>query len=401
MIVAFCKVKRGSDGAWYARPYLGRTPEGKTIQPYKQFPTARTEAEAQELANAWANNLTACGLVKSALLVDLLADYAAMRERNGASPNSIRTYRLFAKYAAKFLGTANARDLTVMDFNRFEQRLLIPKEMGGQGLSRNSVLNVHQFLRGAYRFFVRAGICDANPLFDVDKPTFEKHEAMALDVGDFRTLDARLEELLSPAVEDRQAYRRAMNAFAAWLALRTGVRVGEACAVRPGEVYRAAKCLHVGGTVVEKKGAKPYRKDVTKGRKCRNVAITDGDMAAIDAFLALRNRVCGAMGASAPINTETGGFERPTTISRAFKGIAGKLGMPAAFTYHGLRHTHATWLLMNGVDLRTVSERLGHADEATTIRLYAHVLPGRDAYAASVFEQAATDAATDVRKVLQ
>lgn len=396
-----CRVKRDADGVWYARPYLGRTPEGKVIQPYKQFPTAADESEAQELADAWANNLTAYGLVKSALLVDLLADYAAMRERNGASPNSIRSYRLFAKYAAKYLGTANARDLTVMDFNRFEQRLLMPKESGGQGLSRNSVLNVHQFLRGAYRFFVRAGICDANPLFDVDKPTFERHEAMALDAVGFGALDARLKELMVPEVEDRRAYRRAMNAFAAWFALRTGIRVGEACAVLPSEVYRASKCLHVGGTVVEKAGVKPYRKDVTKGRKCRNVAITDGDISTIDAFLALRERVCGAMDARAPIITETGAFERPTTISRAFAGIAKKLDMPPALTYHGLRHTHATWLLMHGVDLKTVSERLGHADEATTLRLYAHVLPGRDAYAASVFEQAAADASIDVREVLQ
>lgn len=396
-----CKVKRDADGVWYARPYLGRTPEGKPIQPYRQFPTATTEAEAQELADAWAKNLTACGLVKSALLVDLLSDYATMRERNGASPNSIRSYRLFAKYAAKYLVTANARDLTVMDFNRFEQRLLIPKENGGQGLSRNSVLNVHQFLRGAYRFFVRAGICDANPLFDVDKPTFEKHEAMALDACDFGALDAKLKELLTPDIEDKRAYRRAMNAFAAWLALRTGIRVGEVCAVRPGEVYRAAKCLHVGGTVVEKKGVKPYRRDVTKGRKCRNVAITDGDLETIGAFLALRERVCGPMSAQAPIVTETGAFERPTTVSRAFSAIAGKIGMPKALTFHGLRHTHATWLLMHGVDLKTVSERLGHADEATTLRLYAHVLPGRDAYAASVFEQAASDAAADIREVLQ
>lgn len=396
-----CKVKRGADGAWYARPYLGRTPEGKIIQPYKQFPTAKDEAEAQELANAWAGNLTAYGLVKSAVLADLLADYTAMRERNGASPNSIRSYRLFTKYAAKYLGTANARDLTVMDFNRFEQRLLIPKESGGQGLARNSVINVHQFLRGAYRFFARAGICDANPLIDVDKPTFEKHEAMALDAVNFRVLDAKLKELLTPEVEDKRAYRRAMNAFAAWLALRTGMRVGEVRAVRPGEVYRAAKCLHVGGTVVEKKGVKPYRRDVTKGRKCRNVAITDGDLATIDAFLALRERVCGAMNAQAPIVTATGTFERPTTVSRAFANIAKALAMPPALTFHGLRHTHATWLLMHGVDLKTVSERLGHADEATTLRLYAHVLPGRDAYAANVFEQAASDAALDVREVLQ
>ena len=75
--------------------------------------------------------------------------------------------------------------------------------------------------------------------------------------------------------------------------------------------------------------------------------------------------------------------------------------MPRGFTFHDLRHTHATWLLTHGVDLKTVSERLGHADEATTLRTYAHVLPGRDAYAASVFEQAAAEAAAGNGEVLQ
>ena len=75
--------------------------------------------------------------------------------------------------------------------------------------------------------------------------------------------------------------------------------------------------------------------------------------------------------------------------------------MPEGFTFHDWRHTHATWLLTHGVDLKTVSERLGHADEATTLRIYAHVLPGRDAYAASIFEQAAAQATATIEEVLQ
>jgi integrase len=42
---------------------------------------------------------------------------------------------------------------------------------------------------------------------------------------------------------------------------------------------------------------------------------------------------------------------------------------------------------MAGVDIKTVSERLGHADVKTTLDTYAHVLPGRDAFAADVFSQ--------------
>ena len=45
---------------------------------------------------------------------------------------------------------------------------------------------------------------------------------------------------------------------------------------------------------------------------------------------------------------------------------------------HSLRHTHATHLLSRGVPLATVSERLGHKDQMTTLRIYSHALP-RDA----------------------
>lgn len=397
-----CKVKWSkSREVWYSRPYLGRTASGKAIQPYREFPTARSEEEARELADAWASNLTADGKVRSALLGDLLDDYADMRLRKGASPNSVRSYRTFTKYVRKYLPTANARDMRVIDFMRFEDKLLLPKDKKGQGLCRNSVRNVHDFIRGAYKFFVKAGICDVNPMHDVDKPTFEKHEAKALNIGDFGRLDTQLKALMKPAVLDSRTYRKAMNAFAAWLALRTGMRIGEVLALRPGDVFEAAKYVHVGGNVIEEEGKKPYRRDVTKGRKCRNISITETDISATRTFLELRGRFCREIDSSSPLVTFDGGFLRPRTVSRAFTAFAGKVDMPKDFTFHDLRHTHATWLLTHGVDLKTVSERLGHADEATTLRIYAHVLPGRDAYAASIFEEAAMHATSDVREVLQ
>lgn len=382
------KVKRGADGIWECRLYLGRSFDGKAIRPYKRFPHAATEEEAQALAETWAANLTADGTVRSARLTDLLADYVQLRERNGASPNSIKSYRLFTRYVARYLKTANARDLSVMDFNRFEQRLLMVKEEGGQGLSRNSVINVHNFLRGAYNHFVDAGVCDANPLVYVAKPSPERHEAMAITEWDFEELNGKLEGALSGEIATRDEYRKAVYAFAAFLSLVTGMRVGEVCAVDRIDVKRSLLFIHVGGTVIEKEGEKPYRRNVTKGRKCRNIAVTEDDIAVIDAFVGAQNRILGRLGANSPLVTLDGGYMRPTTISRAFSRIRDACGLPREITFHSLRHTHASWLIANGCDLKTLSERMGHADEATTLRIYGHLMPGRDKAAAQLFSEA-------------
>ncbi|MDR3189883.1 MAG: tyrosine-type recombinase/integrase [Lactobacillaceae bacterium] len=50
---------------------------------------------------------------------------------------------------------------------------------------------------------------------------------------------------------------------------------------------------------------------------------------------------------------------------------------PKMITFHGLRHTHASWLISQGVDIHYVSERLGHSDIDTTLRVYTHLLDNK------------------------
>ncbi|MEU7890959.1 tyrosine-type recombinase/integrase [Microbispora bryophytorum] len=55
---------------------------------------------------------------------------------------------------------------------------------------------------------------------------------------------------------------------------------------------------------------------------------------------------------------------------------------------HDLRHIHATTLLLAGVPVHIVAARLGHADPAITLRVYAHVIRSAETAAAEVFAQA-------------
>jgi integrase len=76
----------------------------------------------------------------------------------------------------------------------------------------------------------------------------------------------------------------------------------------------------------------------------------------------------------------------PHALSQAFGRIARRAGVPV-IRLHDLRHTHGTLLIKEGVPVKRVSERLGHANIAFTIQTYQHVLPGMQANAARTFEQ--------------
>jgi integrase len=57
-------------------------------------------------------------------------------------------------------------------------------------------------------------------------------------------------------------------------------------------------------------------------------------------------------------------------------------------TFHGMRHTHATLLLLAGVNVKAVSARLGHSSIQITLDTYAHLLPEMEQHAADAIGEA-------------
>ena len=70
------------------------------------------------------------------------------------------------------------------------------------------------------------------------------------------------------------------------------------------------------------------------------------------------------------------------TISADWGRFAESIGIPDV-TFHALRHTHASQLIDAGVDIVTISKRLGHAKPDITLRIYAHLFRKSDDKAAA------------------
>lgn len=71
----------------------------------------------------------------------------------------------------------------------------------------------------------------------------------------------------------------------------------------------------------------------------------------------------------------------PNAVSAAWSNYTTRIGLPEV-TFHALRHTHASQLIDQGVDIVTISKRLVHAKPDITLRIYAHLFRKDDGKAA-------------------
>ena len=166
------------------------------------------------------------------------------------------------------------------------------------------------------------------------------------------------------------------------LAVTTGARIGEILGlawsdvdVRRGQltIQRAAK--EVGGHL--------FVEDTKTPRSRRTIKLTPQ---AVEALKDVRKKAKAGDRLDRPVFCDTAGgyMRRSNIIARHFYPIR-KIAKIPQIRFHDLRHSAATLMLSSGVPVPTVSAVLGHANPATTLAIYSHVLPGhQDGAAAAV-----------------
>lgn len=186
----------------------------------------------------------------------------------------------------------------------------------------------------------------------------------------------------------RAMYARAITA------LFTGLRRGELLALRWGNTdLDGEKVIKVREAVEQTKvGGLRFKAPKTKAGR-RDVTLPD---IVIDALREHRKQQLEfrmALGLGKPSNDVlvfpalNGGPQAPRTFSKEWAVTANSLGF-SELTFHALRHTHASQLIDAGIDIVTISKRLGHASPNITLTIYAHLFRERDDKAANAINDA-------------
>jgi integrase len=174
------------------------------------------------------------------------------------------------------------------------------------------------------------------------------------------------------------------------LALATGLRRGELCGLRWKDVDLVAGTLSVVSTRVVAAAV------VTGEPKTRAGArVVSLDRETVVALSGWRRRQAEERLAAGGAWTDSGLVfvdelgvpPHPETITRWWREAVGRAGLPP-IRLHDARHTAATVMLRAGVPVKVVSQRLGHADVAVTMRVYQHVTAQDDRAAADALGRA-------------
>lgn len=365
-------IRLRSDGRYEYRFVTGKKLDGKQI--YKSF-YAKTEKELKRKIKEYNEDRTKYTVKVEATT---FLDYAEFWMRTVKYPilKPVSYNRLEQTYNAvcNYIGWIQLGNVSTEDIQAMINDLSATK-------AYSTVKKHYEFVKGVFQY-----------AYNSQKITFDPCPAVQLPIERNMKVRTKKTEILSEDITEKMyefnnTLRQSNNQFfkhmpILLLILNTGMRIGEALALkwsdidlknntlRVNKTLTKAKERNVKGEVVEKN--KKTFSDITKTESGnRLIPLNDMAVSLLKQVQDYNKRM--KIKTQYVASTAEGGYVSERNILRTYKSILGIVGAED-YTIHALRHTFASRLLKSGIEISVVSKLLGHADINTTYSTYIHVL---------------------------
>ena len=300
-------------------------------------------------------------------------DWAA----NNVSPKTRERFsQLIMHQVLPHHGNIPIQKLRAVHLSELYGKLLRDGRVGGGELSAKTVGHVHRCLRRAFGHAAQWGLITQNPAALVHSPRVQQAEMEILRENEVEAMFANLRD------------RNALLHTIAIVALGSGLRRGELCALRWSNLD--SRTLRVEQSLEETQAGLRFKAPKTK-HGLRTMTLPTSVISELRAHWRTQNehRLALGIGRSTPEDLVFPAWNNqplmPNTLSREWSRTIAAIG-GRQISLHALRHTHASSLIAAGVDILTVSRRLGHANPTITLGVYGHLYGNTDDRAAQAID---------------
>ena len=236
-------------------------------------------------------------------------------------------------------------------------------------LSGKTILEHHRLLRAMLHRAVYWQLIVSNPAERVQPPRAKKPKRRSYDDEQTKILLENLEKL---TVEDTK-YKVAII-----LTIFTGVRLGELMGLEWQDVDFRNGIISINRSSQYLSDMGVFTKVPKTESSIREIAIPEFIISLLEEYKLWyedQKLIYGELWTDSDrlFVQADGKPMHPSTISKWFVKYVGQIGLPV-INFHGLRHTNASLLVAQNIDIAVISARLGHAQISTTLDFYVHPL---------------------------
>lgn len=299
-------------------------------------------------------------------------------------------YEIYLKRINQAIGHLKLKDVTPLQLNAFYRSLEADgvnqrKRYDENGnlinngkLAPKTILDHHRVISKILATAVKWGLLEKNVAMRADPPKVPHREIACLNDDETRKMLVLLEN-------EPIQYRTMIT-----LLVYTGIRRGELCGLEWKDIDFENQVMHVCRSAQYIGNKTMITKEPKTKSGIRHFSLSIHAIVLLKSYrrwqLEQKFKAGDRWNECNRLFTSWDGSPiHPDTITDWFSKFIKKSNLPYV-TLHSLRHTNATLMIAEGTDVCTVSRRLGHANTATTLNIYAHALKSKDREAANTLD---------------